>query len=60
MRERTKELRQIGHVMAGRENRMAELKGMNKRLCSQLENAGMTAHDSIEKEDSSLSESEQR
>ncbi|MDF7807932.1 hypothetical protein P4E94_10825 [Pontiellaceae bacterium B12219] len=43
VRERTKELRQIVNVMAGRENRMADLKLMIKRLCTQLEDAGMTA-----------------
>ena len=54
--ERTKELRQIVNAMAGRENRMADLKLMNKRLCAQLEDAGMTAQDSDAKEDSRLSD----
>ncbi|QBG48769.1 PAS domain S-box protein [Verrucomicrobia bacterium S94] len=39
--ERTKELRTIVNAMAGRENRMAELKAINKTLCSQLEAAGI-------------------
>ncbi|MDF3128270.1 PAS domain S-box protein [Kiritimatiellaeota bacterium B1221] len=38
--ERTKELRQIINLMAGRENRMAELKQKIKGLEEQLENAG--------------------
>lgn len=36
--------------MAGRENRMADLKGMIKRLCTQLEDAGMQANDPNAKE----------
>ncbi|MDA3924921.1 MAG: transporter substrate-binding domain-containing protein [Kiritimatiellae bacterium] len=50
--ERTKELRQVVNVMAGRENRMAELKLIIKNLCTQLEDAGITAHDSVAKDDS--------
>ena len=48
--ERTKELRQTVNLMAGRENRMADLKLMIKKLCTQLEDAGMTAQDSVAKE----------
>jgi PAS domain S-box-containing protein len=50
VRERTKELRQIVNAMAGRENRMADLKLIIKQLCTQLEDAGMTAHDPLAKE----------
>ncbi|MDF7801754.1 PAS domain S-box protein [Pontiellaceae bacterium B1224] len=49
--ERTKELRTIVNAMAGRENRMAELKGVIQTLRTQLDQAGIAAHDSIEQED---------
>jgi nitrate/nitrite-specific signal transduction histidine kinase len=45
--ERTKELRTIVNAMAGRENRMAELKEVITTLREQLENAGMTPTVSI-------------
>ncbi len=40
--ERTKELRTMVNAMAGREVRMAELKGVDKLLRAQIEEAGMT------------------
>lgn len=40
--ERTAELTRMVNVMVGRELRMIELKEINKRLCSQLEAAGLT------------------
>lgn len=43
--ERTKELRKIVNAMAGRENRMADLKRINKSLLAQLENAGIAPTD---------------
>jgi PAS domain S-box-containing protein len=50
VRERTREQRLLVNAMAGRENRMAELKGVIKKLRTQLEEAGMTpvADDSME------------
>jgi PAS domain S-box-containing protein len=52
LEKRDKELRTIINTMAGRENRMAELKGAIKTLRIQLEEAGMTpvADDSMEDE----------
>jgi PAS domain S-box-containing protein len=41
VRERTQEQRLLVNAMAGRENRMAELKGTIKKLRTQLEEAGM-------------------
>ncbi|WFB37748.1 hypothetical protein P3T73_08250 [Kiritimatiellota bacterium B12222] len=43
--DRTKELRQIVNVMAGRENRMMELKRTISQLCEQLTQAGITPQD---------------
>jgi len=40
--ERTKELKKMVNVMAGREVRMAELKDIDKQLRKQLKEAGMT------------------
>ncbi len=42
VRERTEELRKMVNLMAGRENRMAQLKVAVKKLRAQLEEAGMT------------------
>jgi len=42
VRERTAELRRIVNLMAGREVRMAVLKGVIRKLCAQLEKAGLT------------------
>ena len=42
VQERTEKLRKTINLMAGRENRMAELKMTVKKLRSQLEEAGMT------------------
>ncbi|MCK4514081.1 MAG: HAMP domain-containing protein, partial [Spirochaetaceae bacterium] len=42
VRERTEELRKTVNLLAGRENRMAELKEVVRRLRAQLEEAGMT------------------
>jgi PAS domain S-box-containing protein len=52
VQEKTKDLRKMVNAMAGRENRMADLKGTIKQLRTQLEEAGMTpaAADSMEDE----------
>ncbi len=41
VRERTTELRKMVNLMAGREVRMAELKGVIRQLRAQLEEAGL-------------------
>ena len=56
--ERTKELRQVVNIMAGRENRMADLKLIIKNLCTRLKDAGITVEDSISKEYSTISDIE--
>jgi PAS domain S-box-containing protein len=47
VQERTSELRRMVNVMAGRENRMAEIKRTNTVLRTQIKNAGMTPAEGV-------------